>query len=144
MRYQLTCPKCHHEFPYDNGYFDKNIARLGNEIHDISCQLAAHKLLPYDEQRRRTDWWKRAKYTMATKQKELAELKAYRKAADQQIKHAQYTILQELIKERFGEAVFYELLAKADEELEAYRVSGLMRHEYSRAGGKGITSINNV
>lgn len=144
MKYQLTCPKCHHEFQYDNGYFDKNITRLGNEIRDIQLQLAQHNLLPYDEQRRRTDWWKRAKMALATKQKEIGELKSFRKAADQQIKHAQHIILQELIKERYGANVLYELLAQADEELEAYKISGLMRHGYSRSGGGSITSINNV
>lgn len=144
MKYQLTCPKCHHEFPYDNGYLDRNIARLRSEINDINCQLAAHKLLPYDEQRRRTDWWRRAKLAVATKQKQLSELKSFRKAGDQEVSRMQYTIFKQLVQERYGKTAFDELIAKVEEETEAYRVSGLMRHEYSRAGGRGITSINNV
>lgn len=144
MKYQLTCPKCHHEFPYDNGYLDRNITRLGNEINDIELQLAQHNLLPYDEQRRRTDWWRRTKYALATKRKELAELKSFRKAGDQEVSRMQYTIFKQLVQERYGQAAFNELIAQVEEETEAYRVSGLMRHEYSRAGGRGITSINNV
>lgn len=144
MKYQLTCPKCHYEFQYDNGYFDKNITRLGNEIRDIELQLAQHNLLPYDEQRRRTDWWKRAKMALATKKKELGELKSFRKAADQQVDRMKLDVLKDLIQERFGTDARDELLAQADEELEAYKISGLMRHGYSRSGGGSITSINNV
>ena len=144
MKYQLTCPKCHHEFQYDNGYLDRNITRLGNEIRDIQLQLAQHNLLPYDEQRRRTDWWRRAKLALATKQKEFAELKSYRKIADQQVSRMRFDILKGLVREQLGQAAFDKLLAQVDEETEAYRVSGLMRHEYSHAGGRGVTSINNV
>lgn len=42
---QLRCPKCGHEFGYDNGYYDRNIERLGHEIQDLIRQLANHKLL---------------------------------------------------------------------------------------------------
>ena len=62
---QLRCPKCGHEFGYDNGYYDRNIERLGHEIADLNRQLAQHKLLPFPEQKRRTDWWLRTKKALA-------------------------------------------------------------------------------
>ena len=93
MKYQMTCPKCHYEFTYDNGYYDKNIARLGVEINDIMRQLAEHNLLPWPEKKARTEWWLRAKKALAEKQKELAELKAIRKVCDQQIKFYEYQTL---------------------------------------------------
>lgn len=140
----MICPKCHHEFQYDNGYYDRNLTRLGNEIRDIQQQLAAHNLLPYDEQRRRTDWWRRTKHALACKQKEYAELKAIRKICDQQVEKARFNVFKQLVRERIGDAAFNELFAQVEEEIEAYTISGLMRHEYSRAGGGGVTSINKV
>ena len=107
MKYQLTCPKCKHEFAYDNGYYDRNISRLGIEIQDIIRQLSEHKLLPWPEQKARTDWYFRAKRSLAEKQKELAELKAYRKVADQQVDNMFFKIFKNLVKEEFGQENFH-------------------------------------
>ena len=145
MKYQLTCPKCKHEFAYNNGYYDKNISRLGVEIQDIIRQLAEHKLLPWPEQKARTDWYFRAKRSLAEKQKELAELKAFRKVADQQVDIMFFKIFKELVKEEFGQEVYERLIDKANTECEAYQASGLMRHEYTRARNKAnVTSINKL
>lgn len=142
---QLTCPKCHYEFGYDNGYYDENIARLGKEIYDIMNQLAEHKLLPKGEQIARTDWWRRAKKSLAEKQKELSELKAIRKAADQQLKKYEFEIFKNLVRDAVGEDLYEKLIEKMNEETEAYRTSGLMRHEYTRANSKSdVTSINKI
>ena len=130
MRYQLTCPNCRYEFQYDAGYVERNIEKLGQEIREIQLQLAEHKLLPFDEQRRRTEWWLRAKHSLAYKQKDLADLKAVKKKADQQIQPAQFQILKQLIAEIYGEQTLQLLLHKVDKEMEAYKVSGLMWHEY--------------
>lgn len=145
MKYQLTCPNCHHEWHYDNGYLDDNIARLGVEIRDIIAQLAEHNQLPKAEQYARTEWWLSAKKALAVKQKQLAELKALRKVTDQQIKAYEYQMFKEIVKEMYGEEVFKQILAKVEEELKAYTLSGLMRHEYTRSSHKtGVTSINKI
>jgi len=145
MRYQLHCPKCHHEFSYDNEYYDKNIARLGVEIRDIQLQIREHNMLPWPEKKARTDWWLRAKKSLTEKQKEIAELKAFRKVADQQLRYYEYHIFKGLVKERLGEKEWLELIRKANEELEAYKVSGLMWHEYTRSNAKAdVTSINKL
>lgn len=145
MRYQMRCPKCGHEFAYDNGYYDKNIERLGAEIRDINLQLAEYNLLPWEEKKKKTDWWKRAKRKLAAAQKEMGELKAIRKVCDQQVKAVEFQILKNLIKERLGEVEYKNLLEKMEEEAKAYEISGLMRHEYTRANAKtDVTSINKL
>lgn len=145
MKYQMHCPKCHYEFTYDNGYYDKNITRLGMEIKELNRQLAEHKLLPWPEQKRRTEWWLRAKKALTEKQKEIGELKAIRKVCDQQIKFAEYQIFRELFRDQYGEKAYTEMVAKVQKELEAYKVSGLMWHEYSRSNAlSNVTSINKL
>lgn len=141
---QLRCPKCGHEFGYDNGYYDRNIERLGHEIADLNSQLAQHKLLPFVEQKRRTDWWLRTKKALAEKQEQLGELKAIRKAADQQIKYAEAVIFRDLVKERLGEKEYMKLVLEAEKEMDAYKISGQMWHEYSRARGQSVTNINKL
>lgn len=145
MSYQLTCPKCKHEFQYDNGYVDKNITRLGHEIQDINLQLAEHRLLPFNEQRARTDWWLRAKRSLAEKQKELGELKAIRKVADQQINAYEYMIFKAILKDMIGQEEYQKILERVLDEVKAYKESGLMRHEYTRSNSKsGVTNINKL
>lgn len=110
MKYQVTCPNCHHEWHYDNGYYDDNITRLGIEIQDIMLQLRKHKELPKSEQYARTDWWLSAKRALTEKQKQIAELKAIRKQYDQQINQYEYQTFKNLVKEFVGEAKYKRLL----------------------------------
>lgn len=145
MKYQVVCPNCHHEWHYDNGYFDDNITRLGIEIKDITIQLQKHKQLPKNEQYKRTEWWLAAKRALTEKQKELAELKALRKMYDQQIKSYEFQVFKELTKELVGEVEYKKLLEKMTSDLEAYKLSGLMRHEYTRSNSKSnVTSLNKI
>lgn len=145
MKYQLTCPKCKHEFAYDADYYEKNIARLGQEIAEINRQLAKHRLLPWPEQKARTDWYFRARKAAAEKQIELGKLKAIRKAADQQIDKMMFRIFKDLVREEIGEESYRRLIEKSKAELEAYEISGMMRHEYTRSNSKAnVTSINKL
>ena len=145
MKYQVTCPNCHHEWHYDNGYYDDNITRLGIEIQDIILQLRKHKELPKSEQFARTEWWLSAKKALTEKQKQLAELKAIRKQYDQQIKAYEYQAFKNIVKESVGEVKYKEFLEQMEKELEAYQISGLMRHEYTRSNSKSsVTSINKI
>ena len=145
MKYQLHCPKCHYEFTYDNDYYDKNIARLGAEIKNIMVQMAEYKRLSSSERKKRLAWYNRAKQILIEKQEEIGGLKAIRKVADQQINQAAFQLFKNIIKERFGEAVYKEILDKTKEELEAYKVSGLMWHEYTKASGKStVTKVEKL
>ena len=141
----MTCPKCKYEFTYDNGYYDKHITRLGNEIRDIQLQLAEHNTLPYHIKMSRTEWWNRAKRSLAEKQKELAELKAIRKVCDQQLKSYEYQTFKNIVKEFVGEEQYHKFIEQMKEDLEAYKISGLMRHEYTRSNSKSnVTGLNKL
>lgn len=145
MKYQLHCPKCHHEFAYDNGYYDRNIHRLGMEIQQITKQLTDFKLLPLEERKRKERWRQQMRSILQEKSAEISELKAIRKGADQQVLRAKYEIFKEIVRDRYGEQAVLEMLKEADEELEAYKVSGLMVHEYTRSNSKSnVTSINKI
>ena len=145
MKYQLHCPKCHHEWSYDAGHIDGDIHRLGVEIQDIILQLAEHNRLPKKEQYARTDWWKSAKKALAEKQKERAELKALRKMANQEIKRTVDGFFRQMVQEKIGYSEYVKLCEKAEAEAEAYNVSQMMRHTYTRSGAKDdVTSIGKI
>lgn len=145
MSYQLTCPKCKHEFRYSNDYIDHNIAKLGLEIKDIMDQLAEHKKLPYSEQRSRTEWWLNAKKALDIKTKEVTKLKAIRKSASQITTQYKYDLLKSFVKEQLGEEEYMKLIRKVEDELRAYSESNLMQHEYTRSNSKSnVTSINKL
>lgn len=144
-RFQLRCPRCNHEFAYDNGYYDKNIAILSKEITDIIAQHHEYKSLPTLEQAKRRDWYDRSKKSLVFKQKEIKELKEIRKLCDQQVNNQMFTILKVLIKDRFGEEVYQEMLKEAEEELACYQMTGMMRRKYTRSNAKAnVTSINKL
>ena len=145
MKYQLTCPKCKHEFAYDNDHINGKIARNAAEITDINKQIAQFKLLPADERRRRQAWKDRKNARLQELIAENSQLKSFRKVADQQVKYMQFQIFKNLVEEEFGTEAYRRLLRRAEEELEAYKISGLMAHEYTRANYKtSVTSINKL
>lgn len=145
MKYQLTCPKCKHEFAYDNGHIDAKIARLAAEQQSLQRQLTEHKLLPKDEQFRRTAWWKRTKAKFAAVTEELTNLKSFRKLADQNVEKFKNDAFKHLVREKLGDEEYIRLVKQAEADCEAYKISGLMRHEYSKANYKtGATSINKL
>lgn len=84
------------------------------------------------------------KRPLPKKQEQLGELKAIRKAADQQLNYAHNAIFKTLVKERLGEKEYMKLIEEANTELEAYEISGQMWDGYSRAHGKSVTSINKL
>lgn len=145
MAYRLTCPNCKHEFSYDNGYVERNILRLGKEIQEINLQLAEYDCLPRDEQRRKTDWKLRAKYCLAQKSKDLADLKEIKKASGHQIKQYEFEIFKSIVREFVGESRFQKFITEMEEELKDYKTSSLMQHGYTRSKGKsGIVNVSKL
>lgn len=145
MKYQLTCPKCKHEFAYDNDHINGKIAQLSAEVTSLNRQLQEHRLMPKDEQYKRSAWWRRTKARLAKAQEELATAKAFRKVADQQVNQFMFHTFKRLVREEIGEETFMKLINQMEEETEAYKISGLMRHEYSRANYKSdVISINKL
>ena len=144
-KYQMICPKCHYEFHYDNGYYDDNIARLGVEIQEIILQLQKHKQLPKHEQYMKTEWWLAAKRALTEKQKQLAELKAFRKIANQQRDNYMFGYFKGAVKEICGEAIYKKCLEKAMKEAEAYTTAEIMKTPYSKANYKAdVISVNKL
>lgn len=145
MKYQMVCPNCHHEWHYDQAYYDDNIARLGVEIQDIILQLQAHKQLPQYMQHQRTEWWLSAKKALTAKQKQLAELKALRKIYNEQRDKSIDDYFRQIVKEQAGEANYIKWREQAEKEAGAYTIKDIMKTPYSRANYKeGVTSIDKL
>lgn len=145
LKYQLTCPKCKHEFAYDNGHIDGEISRNAVAITSLMKELADFRLLPADERKRRKAWELRTRQKLAELHQKQSQLKSFRKVADQQVNEMMLKVLKDLIKEEIGEAAYKKLIEKALKEMEAYKISGLMMHEYTRANYKtSVTSINKL
>lgn len=143
MALQMTCPYCKREFPYNNGKLDKEISEIGQRIHEIQKRLTYIKFGRHDDE----TWHEKKRLTkeLAGLQVRISELKAVRKAGDQQIKEYEYMYFKEVVKERYGEAAYKSIIAEVDRELQAYKASGLMRHEYTRSPSKAnVTSINKL
>lgn len=143
MAVQMTCPYCKKEFPYYNGELDAEISKIGQRIQEIYKRLSEIK---YGFKTNETYKEKRKLVLELEKLKvKIKELKTIRKQCDQQLKYYEYETLKILIRERFGEQVFYEILEDAKKEMEAYKLSSTMRHEYSRSNHlSNVTNINKL
>lgn len=143
---QMTCPFCKQEFPYDNGSLDRRISEKGQRIHEINARLAQIKYMDkrlWNASTRRER--KSLTLELTALQRDIRELKDVRKACDQQIKHFEYQAFKDIVKERYGEAAYRSIIDQVEEELKAYKISDLMRHEYTRAPGRAnVTSINKL
>lgn len=145
MAKQMVCPKCKHEFTYDNGDIDQRIASAKKQVTMINLQISEINSLPKEERKkqskRRADLVRRLQKLNIT----LTELKEFRKVADQQIHHMEYGIFKALTREYVGDKVYREIVSKVEADLEAYKVSGLMKHEYTRSQHmSSVTSINKL
>lgn len=146
MALQMTCPYCHREFPYNNGELDRKISVKGQRILEINKRLAQIKGLSKSQHTRET-WLERKKLIEELNRLalEVTELKAVRKACDQQIKAFEFQEFKNQVKERFGEAEYKKIIDAVQEELKAYNASSLMAHEYTRSSSKSnVISINKL
>ena len=145
MSLQMTCPYCKREFPYDNGELDRKISLAGQRIREITMELAEIKAMHPNLKKKREGHRKVLVLKLNKAQKEITELKAVRKACDQQIKHYEFETFKNLVKERYGEEEYRKLFTRVEEELQAYRASSLMKREYTRSNAKSdVISINKL
>ena len=145
MSLQMTCPYCKQEFPYDNGKIDREISDIGQRIATINRELASIKAS--QPRVRKAEEGRRKVLVLELTEliEKISGLKTVRKAADQQIKIFEYQAFKGIVRERHGEAEYQKILSMVQEELRAYKVSGLMRHEYTRSNAKAnVTSINKL
>lgn len=145
MSVQMTCPYCKREFPFNNGELDREILSIGQRITSVNRELASIKAL--SPKARKAVEGRRKVLTMeVTKLAEkISELKAIRKATDQQIKEYEYQAFKDIVKDRFGESEYRKILEMVKEEIKAYKISGFMRHKYTRSQHKSsVISINKL
>lgn len=134
MAVQLTCPFCKKEFPFDNGALDAEIHKLGIRTSQITKRLSEIKALPPYKKTVATKKERDSLISELNSRKErLSELKAKRKAVDQQLNAYSFMIFKEIVKDKYGVEEYKRILADVEEELQAYKASGLMRHEYTRS-----------
>ncbi len=146
MPVQMTCPYCKKEFPYDNGWMDREISVKSQRITEINGRLAEIKALGRERWDKFT-WKRRCALVkeLTGLQAEVSHLKAIRKACDQQLKHYEYECLKEYVRDHFGEAEYRKALDAVQEEMKAYTAKSLMQREYTRAPGKSdVISINKL
>lgn len=142
---QLVCPKCKHEFTYFNGETDAEIDVLRKSITALDEQLREYKTLSDAERKDRAKWHSWAVKELRKKKQKVAELKSYRKIADQQIMKMSFHLFKALTREAVGWDVYYEIIDKMEADLEAYKISGCMQHEYTRSQHmSSVTSINKL
>lgn len=145
MSVQMTCPFCKQEFPFNNGALDRDISVIGQKINQINREVAEINALPWPEKAKSADRKKRLSVERAKLCQRISELKTIRKATDQQIKYYEYQEFKTAVRERYGEREFMELVEIVQKRIEAYKISGLMRREYTRAAYKAnVTSINKL
>ena len=145
MRYQLTCPHCKREFAYNGGEVDAQIERVKNSIEQTRKWLTDYKLMDAYRQRELSRTRRYKVQTLNELQAELQALKSQRKVANEHIHRTTLEIYAQLVRDEIGEKRHIELMQKAEQELEAYQLSGLMWHEYTRARSKGnVTNINKL
>ena len=145
MAYQFHCPKCHHEFTYDRDNYDETINELKNDIESIKAQFTEYNQLSYPEREAKKDWYYRTKRKYTAIQKELGKMKSFRAAANKQLQKTTDQVFKSLVKELIGEEAYIELMTKAQEELEAYKVSDMMKHEYTKASGRStVTKVEKL
>lgn len=145
MAYQMTCPYCKREFPYNNGSLDKEISEIGHRILKINQELAAIKASQPTVRRAKEGRRKVLVLELGNLNLKIKELKSIRKACDQQIKLFELRAIKEIIRDRYGEAEYKKVLELMEAELQAYKLSGMMLHEYTRSGSKSnVTSINKL
>lgn len=141
----MTCPYCKREFPFNNGELDKKIEALKQDYTAVELELSKIKAMHYQKRREMEG---RRKVLVERKNeiaKKLVELKTVRKATDQQIRAYEYQLFKNIVKEKYGEVEYRKIYEQVAEELKAYKVSGLMRHEYTRSNAKAnVTSINKL
>ena len=143
MALQLTCPYCKHEFPYNNGKLDADISEIGQRLQTIHRRLAEIKFERHDGE----SWYERKLLIkeQTVLQEKIAGLKAIRKAADQQILFYSYNFLKEIIKEKYGQAEYMAIMRQVEENLQAYKIRDMMKHEYSKGPSKSTaTSVEKL
>ena len=105
-------------------------------------EQTAREELEQKKRKSTIDGWK---VKLHDKQQQVSELRRIRKIAHDHLNRYQYQEFKRIIRERYGQKVYEEILAEAVEACEAYRVTDTMKHEYTRSNSlSDVTSINKL
>ena len=142
---QMTCPFCKKEFPYNNGKLDRDISNIGQRITSINRELSEIKAMSPKAKKAKEGHRKVLVIELQRLNEKVSGLKAIRKACNQQVKSYEYQAFKDIVKERHGEEEYRKIIALVEEEIKAYQISGLMRHDYTRSPHKSnVTSVNKL
>lgn len=141
-KYAFACPHCKREIRYDRDYYDRQIAQLHDELQRIRVNLAEIN----EAQKQNRNYMSIRKMSLIReeehKNKQLQQLKAFRKGANIRIGELKEQNFRRLVKERLGVKEYEALRVQAEEELkDDYQTSDLMQVGYTRKGGKNIAKI---
>lgn len=144
MSIQMVCPYCKKEFPYENEEVDHEIAENAIAITKIDSRLREIKGAPVFTKELRYE-----KTRLLQKRSEISnrqsELKAYRKQAGTMIERMQYDAFKSIIRERYGEKEFHDILNLVEESISAYSIKSTMSQGYSRSPHlSNVTNINKL
>lgn len=144
MAIQLTCPFCHQEFPYENEITDKRLRDIGIKIELVKSELQKYKLLQKDEKTDET--WKERQYLIHRLHKLMAEykdLKAFRSQAEFMREKLEIKAFKSIVKDLIGDEKYRKVWDQVKEEMQAYDIKQLMKHDYSRSL-PNATTINKI
>lgn len=143
MKYQITCPKCKHEFSYNDGEVEAEIRRNAVEIEDLKQKMFEFKLWSYAKKKEYSENRKRWALRLQQLEKRQTELKATRKLMHDTVEVYVEKNFKRYVKEEIGEARYVELWDKARKEEESYNISDMAKVQYT-SNKKPVISINKL
>lgn len=135
--YGFFCPHCNREIAYNMSYYNNKIAELKADISNIDLEFARQK----GNEQVDKDWKRRAQSAKSIKIKQLAELKAYRTTANEYLNHNIEHTMCQLVKDKYGEEVYKQLIEEAEKLCEHTTAIAAMKVAYTRADGKKIVKV---
>ena len=143
MKYQITCPKCKHEFAYNYGGIEAEIRRNSVKIQELHAKIAEFKLMPPARQKEFAENKRQWVSRLARLSKKQAELKAAKKLVHDTTADYELRNFKNLVKDEIGEARYVELWDMARQEAQSYSVTDTMKVPYSSKRPSAI-SINKI
>ena len=144
MAIQLTCPFCHREFPYENEQMDQKLHDIGMNIELTKMELQKFKTMRPEEKNQET--WKERQYLISRLNKlmkDYRELKAVRNQAEYMRDRLENKAFKTMVKELVGDVEYKNLWDRVNEEMKAYDIKHLMKHDYTRSL-PNTTNINKI
>ena len=143
MKYQITCPKCKHEFSYNEGEIEAEIRRNAVEIEDLKAKMVEFKLWSYSKKKEYSETRKRWNLRLTQLGKRQTELKAIRKLMHDNYSDGILKSFKEYVKEEIGLQRYLELWEKAEKDAESYNIADMAKVQYT-SNKKPVITINKL